>query len=178
MECRRLISEIATFILNLQHVMGRAAIFVALFSFMYASMFTGQTIAQTGKLKKELLILHTENGKHKIEVEIADTPESKTRGLMFRSSLGTHQGMLFIYQKDEEILMWMKNTYIPLDMVFIKRDGQVHRIEHNTEPLSEEIISSGGAVSAVLELKAGGAKKFGLKAGDKILHPLFNTSSK
>ena len=69
--------------------------------------------------------------------------------------------------------MWMRNTYIPLDMVFIRPDGVIHRIEARTEPMSERIINSRGPVSAVLELAGGAAERLGIKAGDRVRHPLF-----
>ncbi len=92
---------------------------------------------------------------------------------MFRKSLPENRGMLFPYGKPKEITMWMRNTYIPLDMVFIRADGVVHRIEARTEPLSERYIGSEGPVLAVLELAGGVAEKLGLKPGDRVRHPLF-----
>ena len=81
--------------------------------------------------------------------------------------------MLFPYSEAREITMWMRNTYIPLDMVFIRADGIIHRIEVRAEPMSERIIASQGEVSAVLELAGGAAERLGLKAGDRVRHPLF-----
>ena len=86
--------------------------------------------------------------------------------------------MLFFYDKPQEITMWMRNTYIPLDMVFIRGDGTVHRIEAWTQPFSEKIISSGANVSACLELAGGAAERLGLKAGDRVEHPLFKPKKK
>jgi len=83
------------------------------------------------------------------------------------------QGMLFLYDSSQKINMWMKNTFIPLDMVFIRSNGIVHRIETDTEPFSERIISSGGEVIAVLELNAGTSARLQLKAGDRIEHKYF-----
>jgi len=129
-------------------------------------------------MRRDTLKFITSTGEHVFDIEIADTMEEKSRGLMFRRSLADNAGMLFPYQPAQEITMWMKNTYISLDMVFIRRDGTVHRIEQSTEPFSEKIISSQGNVSAVLELKAGVAKKIGLKPGDKAVHSLFDAKSK
>ena len=92
---------------------------------------------------------------------------------MFRRRLGQYNGMLFLYDFDHEITMWMKNTFLSLDMVFIRRDGVVHRIESHTQPFSEAVISSRGPVRAVLELNAGSAAKFNLQPGDRLLHPFF-----
>jgi len=124
---------------------------------------------------EERLELVTASGVHSIDVEIAATPEKQALGLMFRTSLPDSKGMLFQHDRPRELTMWMRNTYIPLDMVFIRADGTVHRIEAHTKPLSEEIISSGGVVSAVLEIAGGAAERMGLKAGDRVRHPYFGT---
>ena len=97
----------------------------------------------------------------------------RSRGLMFRRSMAPDHGMLFDFERDEPVTMWMKNTYLPLDMVFIRPDGTISRIAADTEPLSTTIIPSGSPVVAVLELNAGTAAKLGIKAGDRIEHPLF-----
>ena len=124
-------------------------------------------------MRRDKLKLITSTGEHSFEIEIADTSEEKARGLMFRRSLAVTGGMLFPYSPPQEATMWMRNTYISLDMVFIRADGTVHRIELSTEPFSERIIPSQGNVAAVLELKAGVANKIGLKSGDKAVHSLF-----
>jgi len=112
-----------------------------------------------------------------IDVEIADDPQEKQVGLMFRTDLPDGKGMLFPYESPREVTMWMHNTYIPLDMVFIRPDGVVHRIETRAEPMSERIISSQGPVNAVLELAGGAAERLGLKAGDRVRHPLFKSKA-
>jgi uncharacterized membrane protein (UPF0127 family) len=127
-------------------------------------------------MRRETLKLHTAATVHVINVEIADTPQEKAQGLMFRTSLADDQGMLFFYDTPQEITMWMRNTYIPLDMVFIRADGVVHRIAARTEPLSEAIIGSRGDVSACLELAGGAAERLGLKAGDRVEHRFFGRS--
>jgi uncharacterized membrane protein (UPF0127 family) len=124
-------------------------------------------------MRRETLKLLTAQGEHVIQVEITETPQEKAQGLMFRTALADTSGMLFFYDQPDEITMWMRNTYIPLDMVFIRSDGIVHRIEARTEPLSETIISSRGAVSACLELAGGAAERLGLKPGDRVEHALF-----
>lgn len=124
-------------------------------------------------MQRENLKLLTAHGTHVIDVEIADTPQEKAQGLMFRTHLDDHHGMLFAYDTPQEITMWMRNTYIPLDMVFIRADGTVHRIEARTEPLSEDIVASRGDVTACLELAGGAAERLGLKAGDRVEHRLF-----
>ena len=113
-----------------------------------------------------------------IDVEVAEDPQEKALGLMFRSKLADKSGMLFFYERQQEITMWMRNTYIPLDMVFIRADGTIHRIEARTEPLSEAIIASRGPVVACLELAGGAAGRLGLKPGDKVVHQLFTPDGK
>jgi uncharacterized membrane protein (UPF0127 family) len=117
------------------------------------------------------LVLKTETGDHNFTIEVATTREEQALGLMFRRSLPENAGMLFIYQQPQPAAMWMKNTLIPLDMVFISPDGRVLRIETNTEPFSTAVIPSEGTVSAVLELNAGQADRIGLKRGDKVVYP-------
>ena len=124
-------------------------------------------------MRQETLKLVTARGTHVIDVEVTETPEEKSQGLMFRTRLDDTKGMLFYYETPTEITMWMRNTYIPLDMVFIRADGVVHRIEARTEPLSENIIASKGDVVACLELAGGAAERLGLKAGDRVEHRFF-----
>jgi hypothetical protein len=124
-------------------------------------------------MRRETLVLQTAARKHTIDVEIAETSDEKAMGLMFRTSLADTQGMLFPYPSPQELTMWMRNTYIPLDMVFIRADGVVHRIEARTEPLSERVIASQGSVTAVLELAGGAAERLGLKPGDVVVHRHF-----
>jgi len=129
-------------------------------------------------MRRETLKLLTAHGTHVIDVEIADTPEEKAQGLMFRTRLDDKSGMLFFYEAPQEITMWMRNTYIPLDMVFIRANGTVHRIESRTEPLSENIIASRGDVTACLELAGGAAERLGLKPGDRVEHRFFQPGDK
>jgi uncharacterized protein len=117
------------------------------------------------------LVLKTASGDHNFNIEVATTDQERALGLMFRRSLPENAGMLFIYDPPQPATMWMKNTFIPLDMVFISAHGEVHRIESNTEPFSTTIIPSEGDVAGVLELNAGEAGKIGLKPGDKVIYP-------
>ena len=117
------------------------------------------------------LVLKTDTGDHSYTVELAITHSQRAKGLMFRRILPKTHGMLFLYDPPQEIGMWMRNTYIPLDMVFIDSEGRVHRIEARTEPFSTTIIRSGGAVAAVLELNAGETERIGLRPGDAVIHP-------
>ena len=120
------------------------------------------------------LEIATRSGVHVFSVEMATTEEEKTTGLMYRKELPDGKGMLFDFSPEQQISMWMKNTYISLDMIFIRADGRILRIAENTEPLSTRIISSGGLAKGVLEVIAGTAQKYGIQPGDRVAHPLFN----
>ncbi len=124
-------------------------------------------------MRRESLKFITATGTHNFEIEVARSMEEKSRGLMFRQGLADNAGMLFPYEPAQEITMWMKNTYISLDMVFIRADGTVLRIAAGTEPFSEAVIASNGDARAVLEVRAGIAAKIGLKSGDRVIHALF-----
>src|SRR5271169_2771894 len=115
----------------------------------------------------------TKNGVQIFSVEMATTEEEKEKGLMFRKELEDGKGMLFDFSPEQQVSMWMKNTYISLDMIFIRADGRILRIAENTEPLSTQIIPSRGQAKAVLEVIAGTAQKYGIAPGDRIAHPLF-----
>jgi uncharacterized membrane protein (UPF0127 family) len=117
------------------------------------------------------IVLKTESGDHRFDIEVVETEQERARGLMYRRSLPQNAGMLFLYDPPQHIVMWMKNTMIPLDMVFIARDGTVHRIESNAEPFSTTRIPSGAVVLGVLELNGGAAQRIGLKPGDRIVYP-------
>jgi len=116
----------------------------------------------------------TKNGVQVFSVEMATTEQEKETGLMYRKELPDGKGMLFDFSPEQQVSMWMKNTYIPLDMIFIRADGRILRIAENTEPLSTRIIPSGGPAKGVLEVIAGTAKKYGIAPGDRVAHPLFN----
>jgi hypothetical protein len=117
------------------------------------------------------LVLKTDSGDHNFNIEVATTDQERALGLMFRRSLPENGGMLFLYDQPQPAAMWMKNTLIPLDMVFISPEGKVHRIEANAEPFSTAVIPSEGDIVGVLELKGGEAGRIGLKRGDKVLYP-------
>jgi uncharacterized protein len=116
----------------------------------------------------------TKNGVQVFSVEMATTEQEKKTGLMYRKELPDGKGMLFDFSPEQQVSMWMKNTYISLDMIFIRADGRILRIAENTEPLSTKIIPSGGPAKGVLEVIAGTAKKYGIEPGDRVAHPLFN----
>ncbi len=122
----------------------------------------------------QTLEIVTKTGVHVFSVEMATTEEEKTTGLMYRKELPEGKGMLFDFTPEQEVSMWMKNTYISLDMIFIRADGRILRIAENTEPLSTKIIPSRGLAKGVLEVIAGTAQKYGIAPGDRVAHPLFN----
>ncbi|QIO34137.1 DUF192 domain-containing protein [Bradyrhizobium sp. 1(2017)] len=117
----------------------------------------------------------TKNGVQVFSVEMATTEEEKQTGLMYRKELADGKGMLFDFNPEQEVSMWMKNTYVSLDMIFIRADGRILRIAENTEPMSTKIISSRGPARAVLEVVAGTAQKYGIRPGDRVGHPLFGS---
>jgi uncharacterized membrane protein (UPF0127 family) len=120
----------------------------------------------------QTLEIASKTGVHVFSVELAVTDEERERGLMFRRSVPEFTGMLFDFKRDQEVTMWMKNTYVSLDMIFIQSDGRIRRIAENTETESLKIIPSGGPVRAVLEVAAGTARKLGIGPGDRIASPI------
>lgn len=136
------------------------------------------SLAWGADLRREKLTIIAAGKSHVFDVELAETDEQQMIGLMYRTKLGRREGMLFPYPKPRVLTMWMRNTYISLDMIFIKADGTVHRVEEGTEPLSEEVISSGAPVSAVLEVPAGVASEIGVKPGSRIVQKTYFPSYK
>lgn len=120
----------------------------------------------------EPLEIATTKGVVVLEVEVARTDEQRARGLMYRKELAERYGMLFDFKEDQPVFMWMKNTLIPLDMLFIRSDGSIARIAAMTTPLSTQTIPSGEPVRAVLEIAGGSAQRLGIKPGDKVAHPI------
>jgi uncharacterized protein len=122
----------------------------------------------------EPLAIVTKDGqRHSFRVEVARNDADRAQGLMYRRSMPADHGMLFDFGKVEPVAMWMQNTYLPLDMLFIRPNGVIARIAANTEPLSTRTIPSGEAVLSVLELNAGTAARLGVTPGDRVEHPLF-----
>jgi uncharacterized membrane protein (UPF0127 family) len=119
------------------------------------------------------LEIDASKGRFEFQVELAVTPAERTRGLMFRESLADDHGMLFDFGVPQPVAMWMRNTYIPLDMLFVGADGRISQIAANAEPLSDKVIASNEPVRAVLELRGGITGEIGIKPGDRIIHPLF-----
>ncbi|MCO6185958.1 DUF192 domain-containing protein [Rhizobium sp. L1K21] len=105
---------------------------------------------------------------HMFSVEVASTPSERERGLMHRETMEDDQGMLFAFPKVRRVTMWMENTLIGLDMLFIDESGRVIRVKHNARPMDRSIIDSGGDVSHVLEINAGLATRLGIAEGSTV----------
>ena len=116
------------------------------------------------------------NGPHRFTVELATSPTQMMQGLMFRHSLAPDAGMLFDYQAPSMASMWMKNTLIPLDMLFVDAQGRIIGIHERAVPQSLATISAPGPARAVIELNGGTAARLGIRAGDKVLFPIFGNA--
>jgi uncharacterized membrane protein (UPF0127 family) len=116
------------------------------------------------------IIIHSATGDHTFIVEKAGTPVEQERGLMFRRSLGANQGMIFPYGPPQQVSFWMKNTLIPLDMIFVRPDYTIARIA-TAKPLDESPVPSGEPVIMVIEIPGGRAAELGIRAGDSVVPP-------
>jgi uncharacterized protein len=125
----------------------------------------------------EPLSIVTENSATLFAAEIADNDELRGRGLMFRHVLPQDRAMLFDFEQPRPAAMWMKNTYISLDMLFVRSDGTIAAIAENTEPMSTQTISVDEPVLGVVELAAGTVKRLGIKRNDKVYHQVFKTEN-
>ncbi len=147
----------------------RAALAAALVAFAGGARAEGAT---------EPLDIVTASGAHHYQVEVAADEGSREHGLMDRRNMPANHGMLFEFPARAPVTFWMKNTYLPLDMVFIDADGTVRRVYEHATPMSETLIPSGVAVVAVLELNAGQARAIKLKPGDKVRFPFFHAKDR
>ncbi len=147
---------------------------MALRYFLFSSLLLGCAVT-SGRADAGVddLTITTASGPHHFAVEVMRTPDELERGLMFRREMASDHGMLFDFGSPQPVTMWMKNTYLSLDMVFIASDGRIVSVKRDAEPLSEKTIPSGGNVLGVLELDAGTAKRIGLKPGDLVADPMF-----
>jgi uncharacterized membrane protein (UPF0127 family) len=133
-----------------------------------ALLFPSETVTAAGQ---QTLEIASKSGVHIFSVEVVDNDADRAKGLMYRKELPEGRGMLFDFHRDQEVSFWMQNTYIPLDMIFIRGDGQILRIEENTTPLSTRMIPSRGPVRAVLEVIGGTSRKLGIAPGDRVASP-------
>jgi uncharacterized membrane protein (UPF0127 family) len=158
-----------SFVMRVVGVAGRCL----LRSLLVVAVLLGVSGVTARAAELEPLEIVTKSGVQVFSVELAKTDKERETGLMFRKELADGRGMLFDFTPEQEVSMWMKNTILPLDMIFIRADGRILRIAENTEPQSLKIISSGGPAKGVLEVMAGTAKKYGIAPGDRVGHPLF-----
>lgn len=124
-------------------------------------------------LRTEPLTIVTAAGVRRFTVEIADTDASREQGLMFRKNLAANRGMLFDFRSPQTVTFWMKNTLIPLDLIFIAKDGHVISVARNAVPMSEALIPSGGPILGVLEVRGGRAVEMGVEPGDEVRERIF-----
>jgi len=130
-------------------------------------------LASAQATEQDTVEIVSASGVHAFTVELAVNDQERERGLMFRKELPEGQGMLFDFQHDQPVAFWMHNTYIPLDMIFIRSDGRIARIEENAKPESDRLIPSGTPVRAVLEVIGGTARQLGIKPGDRVAGAIF-----
>lgn len=124
------------------------------------------------------LVIQTAKGPQRFRVELADNDQSRSRGMMFRTSMAPDAGMLFDFKQEQMASFWMRNTLLPLDMLFIKADGTILNIHQRAIPRDETGINSVGPVRAVLEVNGGTTARLGIKAGDKVEHAIFGSPSR
>lgn len=127
------------------------------------------------KFAHSSLVIVTAGRELKFQIELALNDSERARGLMFREKLGPYEGMLFDFMQEQPVSFWMKNTLIPLDMLFIGADGTIRSIHANAVPQSTDAIPGGYPVRAVLEINGGSARLLGIKVGDKVKHPIFGS---
>lgn len=129
-------------------------------------------------LSPDPVVVESSTGAHFFEVELALTPEARARGLMYRTELAPDKGMLFVFEDSVPRSFWMRNTYIPLDIIFIRLDGKILNIVREARPRTETPRQSIGSAIAVFEIAGGRARELGIKAGDYIRHPLIDNWQK
>lgn len=125
-------------------------------------------ISPAGLEETQLTVTTADGGEHLFTVEIAATPEQQNRGLMFRQELAPDRGMIFPYEPPKEASFWMKNTYIPLDIIYVRPDNTIAVIHENTVPLREDPYYSFEPINLVLEIPGGRSAQLGIKPGDKV----------
>ncbi len=126
--------------------------------------------------RSSLTVETSAGGRYRFDVELAETPAQQAQGLMFREKMAPDAGMLFIYDRPQPASFWMKNTLIPLDMIFIGTDGRIVNIHQNAVPQSLDSVNSAGPVKAILEVNGGMSARLGIRAGDRVLHPIFGNA--
>lgn len=157
---------------------NKKAAALVLLSLALASLAVAQTATDADVLdrlfaRSSLQIATSDARLHRFDIWVADTEQRRERGLMFVKHMEPTAGMLFIYPQSQTISMWMKNTYIPLDMLFVAADGRIVKIVANTKPESLDVIDSGASVRGVIELNAGMAARLDVRPGSIVIHPAF-----
>ncbi len=144
------------------------------------SLLAAPVFAQTSKNdvvdfgEPKPLTIISEDGTHEFQVEEAKTLDQQARGMMFRESMEPDTGMIFEFEEPKIATIWMKNTSIPLDILFVRSNGKILKIEHSHQPYTLRSASSEAVIAAVVELKGGEAKRRGIRPGDEITHPFFS----
>lgn len=138
-----------------------------------AFLVAGTAPAAAVEFSRDILVVQTRNAAHRFNVEIASDPEARAQGLMFRQEMAANAGMLFLYPQDQAVAFWMKNTYLPLDMIFIAADGSITQIVKNAQPFSENLIPSDRYVRGVLEVNAGITNQLDIQVGDHVVYKGF-----
>ena len=145
---------------------------VRVLAFAFLCLFAANAAALE-KFEKSALSIKTAKGVQTFEVELAITPAQQSQGLMYRRDMAPKAGMLFVYDRPQPMSFWMKNTFIPLDMIFIAADGRIINIRQRTVPHSLTPVRSKGNALAVLELNGGTTSRLGIKPGDRVRHKIF-----
>ena len=145
--------------------------FIALV-FLWSQSGHAQGLRIPQRLPLTPLVIETVDGSHNFEVMVATSRQERMKGLMFRKKMADDHGMIFDYGQPRQIAMWMKNTYISLDMIFIRADGTIANIVARNKRHSLRSVPSDGPVVASLELMAGTTERLGIKPGDKVRHAL------
>jgi uncharacterized protein len=142
-----------------------------------ASLFAFSGGAQLQSFATSELTIVSATGAHHFTVEVAETPEQMEQGLMFRRTMPPDAGMLFIYNTPTAATMWMRNTLIPLDMLFVDGQGRIVNIHERAVPQTLDVIAAAAPVRVVIELNGGTAARLGIKPGDRVQHPIFGNTS-
>ncbi|WP_429817127.1 DUF192 domain-containing protein [Ensifer sp. B1-9] len=150
--------------LTVRNLAGKSALSALFLLFALAAA----ALADVAFTKDKMRLVTAKGKVHELTVELAVDPDQREQGLMFRRSMAPDHGMLFDFGETRRVMMWMKNTYLPLDMLFIDNKGTVRTIREDAVPLSEAIIDSGEPVAFVLELNAGAVKRLAIRAGDRL----------
>ena len=155
---------------NTVSVLFRASIIAAL-----TVIAPNHALATSDSRVDSTIVIATRDAEHIFSIEIARTPAEMERGLMYRERLDADRGMLFLYEQDRQVAFWMKNTLIPLDLIFVDATGRIVGIAERAVPLSTQLIPSPEPVRAVLEVNGGTAERLHIKIGDRLLHPALSS---